>query len=562
MMCCATPRDRASVVRRAACLRATSRRITASAASAIFALLCSPFNGQARSDTLDPVRITGYFDWLDGPRADGDYRSRQRDEFPELLVASKTQALVRAVTVDNRTTLRVLPRVEEVFANPDRWLFDAETSIPPAENQSSGGGLFDDGRTAAVIGSFGGGLYRVQNYAFPSGKTCATAQIDLQSAFADSVEGRTRDLASGVFPITCRDIVDVVGIGSGQNRIYVLFDGASVSAARREGDQVVETGRADIHTWLGSGDRRVLFARALESADTVRLAVAVGSAAGGEVCVVSMRKSDLLAARLPPRGCPEAPIFRSQRDRVIVEMNWRPDGGALAVLETDQRTRRSELSLVELGGSTKTLSRSVLVPEIINVPYVASPTLAFVDGTLYWLESAGRTSLVARYDGAQTVKLGLPEDSSRTTTRCGMANSWSSQELLAACTDSGDAIDKRASDVIGRRVTKDEAFAANANWFERTPAWISIRCTSDAPLVRVAKLLDVSWFVPLKSKSGGKTLVLAAVVANIAANGIDDFPYTWRPRPDCEGRRVDALGSDALQLLPPVQRLAVFEVPG
>lgn len=512
----------------------------------------------AQSTELKPVRVTGYFDWrAGGGKSDGDYRSAQREAFPELLTAGKSLALVRAVTVDGRTTLRVLPGFERVVEQSERRLFSAETSIPP-EAGGSGEDLFGTGRRPAVIASFGGGLFRVVNYTFASGTQCDTAQIDLTDAFQGWVEGRAADLGAAVVPISCRDVIDVLGIGEGSERAYVVFDGAAVTVARRQGASIVDVSKRDLKAWLG-GDRRLLFASSVEHVDQIHIALAVDDGKGSHVCLVSVARSELLAGRLPRSGCPEAPVFRAERDRIVIEVSWRADGRAIAVLQTDQRTRLSDLSLVE-SGTAKRLSNAVLIPQAVNVPYVAKPTLAWMQGRLYWLEAEGRTSYVATFDGKAVVRFGLPEERPTSSERCGLARAWSSQAELACDPTSGTA--ERATAVLGRTVTLDEAFARDANWFSKAPAWIPVQCGRDtASLVRAARLRDISWFVPFRWPARGRTFAVAGVVVDVAADGIDDFPYTPRPRLGCDGKRSNGVGIDAVNPLPPVQRVAVFEVP-
>lgn len=528
--------------------------VVASACAAIVTLGAAT----AQQAPLNPVRVAGYFDWHAGEgRGDGDYRSPQRDAFPELLASGKSLALVRAVTADGRTVLRVLPGFERMLEQPERRLFDNEVTIPP-ESEGAGGDLLGGGRKPAAIASFGGGLFRVSNYTFGSGRTCDTAQIDLQAAYEDTVAQRSPDLAAAVVPISCRDVIDVVAIGAGRERTYLLFDGATVAISARRGPEIVELSKRELRSWLG-GNRRILFASAHEVGDKVLIAVAVDDGQGSHVCVVSASRQGVMGGQLPASACPELPVFRSQPDRVVAEMSWRGDGQVLAVLQTDQRTRVSDLSIVQ-AGTVKAVSDSVLTPQVNNVPYVARPTVAWMQNRLYWLEGEGRRSFVAFFDGKTSKRFGLPDETPRSGERCGLSSVWNSQAELAC--DAASATAAKASAVLGRQVTLDQAFAKDANWFNRSPAWIALRCGREtASLIRVGHLVDVSWFVPFQAAGSGREHVVAGVVAQIAADGVDDFPYTARPRPDCKGVRTPSQGTDALKPLPPVQRIAVFQVP-
>lgn len=544
--------------------RAHCRPESGSGMGALIAVLASAIMtlgalgaAKAQQAPLSPVRVTGYFDWAAGGNIDGDYLSRQRDAFPELLLAGKSLALVRAVTADGRTVLRVLPGFERMLEQPERRLFDNEVTIPP-DAEAGKGDLLGSDRKPAAIASFGGGLFRVANYTFGSGRTCDTAQIDLQVAFEDAVAQRAPDLAAAVVPISCRDVIDVVAIGAGRERTYIVFDGTAVVISARRGSEIVELSKRELKTWLG-GNRRILFAAAHEVADKVLIAVAVDDGQESHICVVSASRQGVMAGQLPASACPEAPVFRSQPDRVVSEMSWRGDGQVLAVLQTDKRTRVSDLSVVQ-AGAVKAVSDSVLTPQVNNVPYVARPTVAWMQNRLYWLEGEGRRSFVAVYDGKASKRFGLPEETPRSTERCGLSGVWNSQAELAC--DPASTTAAKASAVLGRQVTLEQAFHKDANWFFRSPAWIAVRCGREtSSLIRVGNLVDVSWFVPFQAGNSGREYVVAGVVAQIAADGVDDFPYTARPRPNCKGERTPSAGSDAQKPLPPVQRIAVFQVP-
>ena len=532
---------------------------------------------------LLPKRISGYFNWRPatnfGKASDGDFKSGQKDEHPEVLDIDGRLALVWARTLNDRTSLAIMPDVAGLLSGvtvrklPERRYFGSQFAVPMQQELKTSNG-FDTVEQPAVVARFGQGIYRVRDFKFQNVKTCPAAQIDVAAALArlgnNAAINNSFDLP--LSPITCRDVVDVAAVGPLSDRTYLLFDSQRIAVAKNakgSSGPAKEIGSISQAAWLGSSDREFLFARPMAVAGTgkVNLAIAFADGKKTALCVIAVQRRDLERGRLPKTDCASRVVFETNARSSIGHAVWRGDGVGLAVIAVDRRTKRGTVYVVDVNSRrSQRISGNVVSPKTVNVPFVAPTSLGWVDNTLYWLQSRGRQTLVGRYHNQQVQLIGLPDDTQQSAQNCEMSIPWSVKfvDKVDRCRYDDDeaATNRRLRAVLGRPLRMDDVAdpMTRPNLFNGFPAWIGLTCSADrVGMTRAARLADVSWFFPFKG-AGGRHQIAAGAVVQVAMDGIDEiaYNYTGAPLPACPNdvKPPKATGAS----LPPVVRIGLFEV--